>query len=222
MSERDYKTGADALAVQGRDLEPRARAAATSRHGERGPLVTCRPQMAARSLRAQLNQIRAWVREGRTDAWIAHQLEVPTSELQDFRRRHGLSADSEHEGGDDLRDEIEAEVEAATLAAEDEEEEEEEDEEEEEEEEEEEDREGDDEGEAEPAEGRRRRRRRGGRGRRRGRKLEASFDHGEKDGYGLWLDAAVKENPVYDEHWAGHRQVEVSIEPDQIVIRRAD
>ena len=180
--------------------------------------------MAARSLRAQLNQIRAWVREGRTDAWIAHQLEVPTSELQDFRRRHGLSADSEHEEGDDLRDEIEAEVEAATLAAGDEDEEadledEDEDEADGEEGDEEEDREGD-----RPAEGegRRRRRRRGGRGRRRGKKLEATFDHGEKDGYGLWLDAAVKENPVYDEHWAGHRSVEVSIEPDQIVIRRAD
>jgi hypothetical protein len=185
--------------------------------------------MAARSLRAQLNQIRAWVREGRTDAWIAHQLEVPTSELQDFRRRHGLSADSEHEEGEDLRDEIEAEVEAATLAAEVE------DEDEEDEREDEYDRaeeegeaaaeegEAADEGEA-PAEGegRRRRRRRGGRGRRRGKKLEATFDHGERDGYGLWLDAAVKENPVYDEHWAGHHSVEVSIEPDQIVIRRAD
>jgi hypothetical protein len=180
--------------------------------------------MAPRSLRAQLNQIRAWVREGRTDAWIAHQLEVPTSELQDFRRRHGLSADSEPEEGDDLRDEIEAEVEAATLAAEDEEEEEDEEDEEAEDREDEGEREDEEREGAAPAEGegRRRRRRRGGRGRRRGRKLEATFDHGETDGYGLWLDAAVKENPVYDEHWAGHRSVEVSIEPDQIVIRRAD
>ena len=54
--------------------------------------------------------IRAWVREGRTDAWIAHQLEVPASELRDFRRRHGLSPDSEPDTEADLRDEIEAEV----------------------------------------------------------------------------------------------------------------
>jgi hypothetical protein len=179
--------------------------------------------MAPKSLRAQLNQIRAWVREGRTDAWIAHQLEVPASELRDFRRRHGLSPESEPDAGDDLRDEIEAEVEAATLAAEDDEDEEgadaedDEDESDEDSEDESDDDGGDDDA---PSGARRRRRRRGGRGRRPGRKLEATFDHGEKDGYGLWLDAAVKDNPVYAEHWAGHRQVEVSIDADQIVIRR--
>ena len=66
---------------------------------------------------------------------------------------------------------------------------------------------------------RRRRGKRGGRGRR--KELEATFDHGERDGYGLWLDAGVKDNPVYTEHWAGKREVSVRIEPDQIVIRRA-
>jgi hypothetical protein len=171
--------------------------------------------MPPKSLRAQLNQIRAWVREGRTDAWIAHQLEVPASELRDFRRRHGLSPDSEPDTEADLRDEIEAEVEAATLAADDEEEEEDEDEDGED------DRsEGDDDSEGDGAP-RRRRRRRGGRGRRR-RPIEASFDHGDDDGYGLWLDASVKDNPVYTEHWAGHSKVEVQIEADRIVIRRAE
>lgn len=174
--------------------------------------------MAGKSLRAQLNQIRAWVREGRTDAWIAHQLDVPASELRDFRRRHGLSADAGPEEEVDLRDEIEAEVEAATLAADDEDDEEDEDEADAE--------DGDraerDEDDEEDAGDRpRRRRRRGGRGRRRGKRIEASFDHGEKDGYGLWLDASVKDNPVYAEHWAGQRQVEVTIEADQIVIRRS-
>jgi hypothetical protein len=181
--------------------------------------------MAGRSLRAQLNQIRAWVREGRTDAWIAHQLEVPASELREFRRRHGLTPDDGPDGGDDLRDEIEAEVEAATLA-EDEEPEDEDDDEEEDDDLDDgagssgrgRDRDSDDEDDDRP---RRRRRRRGGRGRRRGKRIEASFDHGEKDGYGLWLDASIKDNPVYTENWAGHRQVEVSIEADQIVIRRA-
>jgi hypothetical protein len=69
---------------------------------------------------------------------------------------------------------------------------------------------------------RRARRTRGGRGRRRagGRPLEGTFDHGE-EGYGLWLDPAVQDDPVYAEHWAGHRPVEITIEEDQIVIRRA-
>ncbi len=72
--------------------------------------------MAGKPLRSQLNQIRAWVREGRTDAWIAHQLDISASELREFRRRHDLEPDSEPDTSDDLRDEIEAEVEAATLA----------------------------------------------------------------------------------------------------------
>jgi hypothetical protein len=37
----------------------------------------------------------------------------------------------------------------------------------------------------------------------------------------LWLDPAVQDDPVYAEYWAGHRPVEVSIEEDQIIIRRA-
>jgi len=179
--------------------------------------------MARRSLKPQLNQIRAWVQQGRTDAWIAHQLEVSASELREFRKQHDLNPSGEDSGGGevDLRDEIEAEVEAATAeeAAEEEEEPDEE-----------------DDGEEKPArkasgsaddeevggarpKRRRRRGRRGGRGRR--KDLEATFDHGERDGYGLWLDAAVKDNPVYAEHWAGKREVTVRIDADQIVIRRA-
>ncbi len=50
--------------------------------------------------------------------------------------------------------------------------------------------------------------------------MEASFDHGGDEGYGLWLDPAVAEDPVYAEHWKGHEAVEVTIEPDRIVIRR--
>src|SRR6476619_4767413 len=72
--------------------------------------------MARKSLKPQLNQIRAWVRQGRTDAWIAHQLEVSASELREFRKQHDLTPDGEDAGGGelDLRDEIEGEVEAAT------------------------------------------------------------------------------------------------------------
>src|SRR5438445_8796939 len=71
--------------------------------------------MARRSLKPQLNQIRAWVRQGRTDAWIAHQLEVSASELREFRNQHDLTPDEEDGGSQevDLRDEIEAEIEAA-------------------------------------------------------------------------------------------------------------
>ena len=51
------------------------------------------------------------------------------------------------------------------------------------------------------------------------RPLEGTFDHGE-EGYGLWLDPAIQDNPIYAEHWAGHRPVEVLVEEDRIVIRR--
>jgi hypothetical protein len=77
--------------------------------------------MAKKPLRSQLNQIRAWVRQGRTDAWIAHQLDVSASELREFRRRHDLSPEGEETGEVELRDEIEAEIEALSEAEEEEE-----------------------------------------------------------------------------------------------------
>ncbi|HET9593233.1 MAG TPA: hypothetical protein VFP17_09985 [Solirubrobacterales bacterium] len=173
--------------------------------------------MARRSLKPQLNQIRAWVHQGRTDAWIAHQLEITASELREFRKQYDLSPDDESAGASeiDLRDEIEAEIEAATEAEEAEKAEEPEGDEDEE-------REEPSEGEPGSGAGRRRRRRRGRRGGRGRRKeIEATFDHGDEDGYGLWLDAAIKDNPVYKENWAGKRELTVRIEADQIVIRRA-
>jgi hypothetical protein len=174
--------------------------------------------MARRSLRPELNRIRAWVRQGRTDAWIAHQLEVTVQQIQAFKRDQQLEAGDDADGTTtaveydddiDLRAEDDALI-AAELdaAAADQPEDDDEDEE-------------DDEGEK-PS--RRRRGRRGGRGgrprRRSSTTLEATFDHGE-EGYGLWLDPAVQDDPVYAEYWAGHRPVEVAIEEDQIVIRRA-
>jgi hypothetical protein len=175
--------------------------------------------MARRSLKPQLNQIRAWVQQGRTDAWIAHQLEISATELREFRKQYDLNPDEESSGSDiDLRDEIEAEIEAATEAEEAEKAEEPEGDEDEDRDEREERSEG---GEGSGAGRRRRRRRgrRGGRGRR--KEIEATFDHGDEDGYGLWLDAAIKENPLYKENWAGKREVTVRIEAYQIVIRRA-
>ncbi|MDO8185940.1 hypothetical protein Q5424_05620 [Conexibacter sp. JD483] len=189
--------------------------------------------MARRSLRPQLNQIRQWVRQGRTDAWIAHQLEVTTAQIASFKRENDLVADDvDTDTGADFDDEIDlraeddaliaAELEAAQAAKA--------------------------KAEADAAEAKakeeaarakarkqdaesdddedgdkpsRRRGRRGGRGRRKvsAGPLEGSFDHGE-EGYGLWLDPAVQDDPIYAEHWAGHRPIEITIEEDQIVIRR--
>jgi len=187
--------------------------------------------VARRSLKPQLNQIRSWVRQGRTDAWIAHQLEVSARDITAFKREHELVPPEEADAeGPSTREEVEVDLRAeddamvaAALDAEPEEE-------------------------PEPASGpdeadeeassddedgderpRRRRGRRGGRGRREGARgarrpgepLEGTFDHGE-EGYGLWLDPAVQDDAVYAEHWAGHRPIAVIVEPDQIVIRRAD
>src|SRR5215216_5921979 len=148
-----------------------------------------RPLMSRRSLRPQLNQIRGWVRQGRTDAWIAHQLDVTVQQIQSFKREQGLEPGGEETAATeeiDLRAEddaaiaaeLEAEAErraaeeakaaeeAAKKAAEAEEA-----------------------GAEEPAEEEakpKRSRARGGRSRRRkaGKPLEGTFDHGE-EGYGL-------------------------------------
>ncbi len=182
--------------------------------------------MARRSLRPHLNQIRSWVRQGRTDAWVAHQLEVTVQEIEQFKRQNDLFGDESPADGAsgtadaypeeiDLRAEddeaiaaeLEAAMEAERAKAEEKaaeraragtEEEDEED--------------------AAPST-RRRRGRRGRRSSRDAEPLEGTFDHGE-EGYGLWLDPAIQDNPVYAEHWAGHRPVQVTVEEDRIVIRR--
>jgi len=173
--------------------------------------------MPRRSLRPELNRIRAWVRQGRTDAWIAHQLEVTVQQIQAFKRENALEPDADPDtvvASVDFDDEIdlraeddaliaaELDAEAEAAAA---------------------DSDGDDEEDSDKP--RRRRGRRGGRTAGRGKRngngpLEATFDHGE-EGIGLWLDPAVQDDPVYAEYWAGHRPVEVLIEEDRIVIRRA-
>jgi hypothetical protein len=178
-----------------------------------------RRRLARRSLKPQLNQIRTWVRQGRTDAWIAHQLEVSVGDIRSFKREHELVPGEGPGNGDegfggaagseelDLRAEDDALV-AAALEAE-----------------------AGQEAEEEPEDTieededkpkRRRRGRRGGRGRSRRKQqaLEGTFDHGD-EGYGLWLDPAIQDDPVYAEHWAGHRPVTVTVEAERIVITRA-
>jgi hypothetical protein len=212
-----------------------------------------------------------WVRQGRTDAWIAHKLDVSVDELARFKREHALDGgdertaarpadplsvpapeprsdpfepdeeDEEEEEGDEeeerrperprrrrsprgrprrpvAADEGEEDDEELVAVEEA-------------------DEEGPDEEEPEPRDldrdttdgaepdgAARRRRRRGRRGGRRHRArrnaYEATFDHGG-EGYGLWLDPAVADNPVYSEHWAGHRAVTVTVEAEAITIRRA-
>src|SRR5215472_11010446 len=76
--------------------------------------------MSRRSLRPQLNQIRGWVRQGRTDAWIAHQLEVTVQQIQAFKREQGLEPGSEAEPGAaglDYDDEIDLRAEDDALIA---------------------------------------------------------------------------------------------------------
>ncbi|HEY1449712.1 MAG TPA: hypothetical protein VGF47_02065, partial [Solirubrobacteraceae bacterium] len=85
--------------------------------------------MPRKSLRPNLNQIRAWVRQGRTDAWVAHQLEVSVRDIEQFKRQNDLvdeeaaetSASSDYPDEIDLRAEddalIAAELEAAELEA---------------------------------------------------------------------------------------------------------
>ncbi|HLH14135.1 MAG TPA: hypothetical protein VKV16_05050 [Solirubrobacteraceae bacterium] len=184
--------------------------------------------MPRKSLRPHLNQIRAWVRQGRTDAWVAHQLEVTVRDIEQFKRQNELVSDEdavdsspgEYPEEIDLRAEddalIAAELEAAeaeAAAAEAERERER--------------AEAAERGEDESDDGAprvRRRGRRGGRGRRSPSRntgpLEGTFDHGE-EGYGLWLDPAIQDNPIYAEHWAGHRPIHVEVEENRIVIRRA-
>ena len=159
--------------------------------------------MSRRSLRPQLNQIRGWVRQGRTDAWIAHQLEVTVQQIQAFKREHGLEPDGEPGAEGAVADEVDLRAEddaaiAAELEAEDA-------------------RRGGA-GAEEEAQGGRGGRAQGRRGRgaeeartttkpkrarARGARpraqahagpLEGTFDHGE-EGYGLWLDPAVAGRP---------------------------
>src|SRR6266550_3040775 len=51
--------------------------------------------MPRKSLRPNLNQIRAWVRQGRTDAWVAHQLEVSVRDIEQFKRQNELVSDDD-------------------------------------------------------------------------------------------------------------------------------
>ncbi len=48
--------------------------------------------------------------------------------------------------------------------------------------------------------------------------FEGVLDHGERDGWGLWLDPAIAEDPIWKEHWAGVEAVVVKIAEDAVVL----
>ena len=179
------------------------------------------------TLKPYLEEIRQWVEQGRTDVWIAHTLNSTPASISAFRSSHGIlrrDIASEartasppvippdappEESPTKRRRRTKKTVGAPPLSA---------------------PRptrhlpslrlhrapaSGDEEA---PA---RKRRRRGGRGRKRPAGYEAVLDHGE-EGYGFWLDGAVRDDPVFAEHWAGVRALSVRVEADQIVIRADD
>jgi len=177
------------------------------------------------TLKPYLEEIRAWVEQGRTDIWIAHTLNSTPASISAFRSQHGILRRDAAEGrgasvpppvippdappeepatktrrrrtkkpvGAPPLSAPAAEAEAAPAA----------------------------EGPADESGTGRRRRRRGGRGRKQQAGYEAVLDHGN-EGYGFWLDGAVRDDPVFAEHWAGRRALIVRVESDQIVIRPDD
>ena len=157
------------------------------------------------SLKPQLHLIREWVQAGATDIWIAHKLESTPASIARFRRQHAISKDAPVVDLDTLVD-IEEDVVVAVA---------------------------DDPTTETPDDATpKRRSRRGGRGRAKTGEpaaegvtagpitLEAVFDHGD-EGYGLWLDGAIKDAAVYRQHWAGNAAVIVTVDADAITIRRA-
>jgi hypothetical protein len=174
------------------------------------------------TLKPYLEEIRQWVTQGRTDIWIAHALNSTPASISAFRSANGIlrrELASESSGPDvpppvappDAPPEEqpakpkrrsrarkpppEPVVVAAAAAAP-----------------------------AETSAGESpagKRRRRGGRGRRRRDAYEAVLDTGE-EGYGFWLDGAVRDDPLFAEHWAGRRAITVRIEADQIIIKPDD
>jgi hypothetical protein len=178
------------------------------------------------TLKPYLAEIREWVAQGMTDVWIAHTLNSTPASISAFRSQHGIlrrDVAAEASGSDvpppvipPEADEPEPEAKPRRRS-----------------------RGGRKKTGAEPVlvpvaaeerngaegEGPAKRRRRGGRGRgsgsRRTPSFEAVLDTGD-EGYGFWLDGAVRDDPVFAEHWASRRAIQVRIEADQIVIRPAE
>ncbi len=52
--------------------------------------------------------------------------------------------------------------------------------------------------------------------------FEGVLDHGEREGWGMWFDPAVADDPIWKEHWAGIESVVVKVAEDAIILEVAD
>jgi cold shock CspA family protein len=105
------------------------------------------------ALKPHMEQIRAWVDEGKADEWIAGTLGTSASSVQSFRSRNDIYR----------REQRSPRWESESI-------------------------------------------------------FEGVLDHGERDGWGLWLDPAITEDPIWKEHWAGIEAITVKVAVDSIVL----
>ena len=162
------------------------------------------------SLKPQLNQIRIWARQGRTDIWIAHTLESTPEAIRSFRIDNGLLRPGEPapaptpvraakpEGETSTRRRrrtraasAEPEEQAAVEPA------------------------SEPEAAAKPA------RRRGRRARSGAAQTEEAVAGALVRGVAIQLPESVLADPAFREHWDGVQAVTAEIGPETIVLRRA-
>lgn len=48
--------------------------------------------------------------------------------------------------------------------------------------------------------------------------FEGVLDHGERDGWGMWFDPSISEDPIWKEHWSDVEAVIVKVAKDSIVL----
>ncbi|CAN5879982.1 hypothetical protein BH23ACT11_BH23ACT11_08630 [soil metagenome] len=48
--------------------------------------------------------------------------------------------------------------------------------------------------------------------------FEGVLDHGERDGWGMWFDPSISEDPIWKEYWSGVESVVVKVAEDSIVM----
>lgn len=48
--------------------------------------------------------------------------------------------------------------------------------------------------------------------------FEGVLDHGERDGWGMWFDPSISDDPIWREHWSDVESVVVKVAEDSIVL----
>src|SRR5919199_267879 len=51
--------------------------------------------------------------------------------------------------------------------------------------------------------------------------FEGVLDHGERDGWGMWFDPSVADDPIWKEHWSEVDSIVVKVAEDSIVLEAA-